>query len=478
MRSGLRGHCGGLFFQSRGCRDAGPAGAAEGRAGFGTALLLFGLAAGSALAADTPGEKLKAVQEEIESRTRDRTTYAAMAEKFTGEIAALQAETVEAAKATQADEARMTELEAELQRLVQDQKSKTEALERRRAQDEALLTALGRLASNPPEAMILRPGEPIDMLRGGRLLGSALPRIEAEARTLREDVAELAQLQARIDAKTRELLAHRDGLAQRQAALSALIIRKSELRKGAETNAQISARRLAKLSGEAHDLRDLIARIEKENQEEARRLAALARVAPPRPAQPAGDPPLPQPPQSGAPARLVPPHASAPSLPETEGSSPPQPQPAGQAVPLSPGMLKGIRSFASARGAMILPAGGRLVRRFGDPGETGSASRGIQIETRPGAEVVAPFDGRVEFAGPFRGYDQILILAHGDGYHSLLAGLQRIDAAVGQWLVRGEPVGVTRSDGRQTILNMELWRHGQPIDPLPRLGQKEGGTSG
>ena len=46
------------------------------------------------------------------------------------------------------------------------------------------------------------------------------------------------------------------------------------------------------------------------------------------------------------------------------------------------------------------------------------------------------------FAGPFRGYGQILIIEHGDGYHSLLAGLDRIDGAVGQWLVAGEPVGV------------------------------------
>src|SRR3546814_18899818 len=67
--------------------------------------------------------------------------------------------------------------------------------------------------------------------------------------------------------------------------------------------------------------------------------------------------------------------------------------------------------------------------------------RGIRIETRSGAQVVAPADGKVMFAGPFRGYGQLLIIAHGGGYHSLLAGFGRIARSVGQWVLDGEPVG-------------------------------------
>ncbi len=94
-----------------------------------------------------------------------------------------------------------------------------------------------------------------------------------------------------------------------------------------------------------------------------------------------------------------------------------------------------------------MPAVGKLKRRYGENDEYGAASKGIVIETRPGGQVVAPFDGRIEFAGPFRGYGQILIIEHGDGYHSLLAGLERIDGEVGQWLVAGEPVGIMPSEG-------------------------------
>ena len=68
---------------------------------------------------------------------------------------------------------------------------------------------------------------------------------------------------------------------------------------------------------------------------------------------------------------------------------------------------------------------------WGEGDEFGGASKGILIHASAGGQVVAPFDGRIEFAGPFRGYGQILIIEHGDGYHSLLAGLERIDGVVG-----------------------------------------------
>jgi septal ring factor EnvC (AmiA/AmiB activator) len=63
-----------------------------------------------------------------------------------------------------------------------------------------------------------------------------------------------------------------------------------------------------------------------------------------------------------------------------------------------------------------------------------------------------------------------LIIDHGEGYHSLLAGLGRIDAAVGQKLLAGEPIGIMPRTAKGTLrLYMELRRDGRPIDPLPWL---------
>jgi murein hydrolase activator len=84
--------------------------------------------------------------------------------------------------------------------------------------------------------------------------------------------------------------------------------------------------------------------------------------------------------------------------------------------------------------------------------------------------VVAPDSGRVLFSGPFRGYGLILIIEHTGGYHSLLAGLGRIDATVGRTVEAGEPVGTMGHDpDRNPSLYFELRRSGQPTNPQPWL---------
>ena len=150
--------------------------------------------------------------------------------------------------------------------------------------------------------------------------------------------------------------------------------------------------------------------------------------------------------------------------------------------------IPGGRSFASARGSLALPARGQLVMRFGAPTPAGN-SKGIRILTRKGAQVVAPFDGRVVFSGTFRSYGQLLIIAHGEGYHTLLAGMARIEGVVGQWLLAGEPVGVmgdsliSADSGKESEkagpeLYLEIRRNGDPVNPLPWLTAGSGKVGG
>jgi murein hydrolase activator len=83
------------------------------------------------------------------------------------------------------------------------------------------------------------------------------------------------------------------------------------------------------------------------------------------------------------------------------------------------------------------------------------------------------------FAGPFRGYGLILIVEHPNGYHSLIAGLGRIDTAVGQHVLAGEPVGVMGSptDGNPELY-FELRRNGQPINPQRGMSASDGKGQG
>jgi len=111
--------------------------------------------------------------------------------------------------------------------------------------------------------------------------------------------------------------------------------------------------------------------------------------------------------------------------------------------------------------------------------EAGLTSKGISIATVEGAQVVAPYAGRVVYAGAFRGYGQLLIIEHGEGYHSLMAGLTRIDSVIGQWVLAGEPIGVMgRAESENPSLYVELRRNGRPINPLPWLAARKGEVSG
>jgi septal ring factor EnvC (AmiA/AmiB activator) len=139
----------------------------------------------------------------------------------------------------------------------------------------------------------------------------------------------------------------------------------------------------------------------------------------------------------------------------------------------------GFRNFPDAgqintANRVFAPARGRILTHFGDPTNAGGVSKGLVMETRPGAQIVAPFDGHIVFEGPFRSYGQILIIEHGGGYHTVLAGLDRVDAVVGQWLLAGEPVGSMPSPAAsRPKLYLELRRDGQPIDPVPWFGTAE-----
>ena len=126
-----------------------------------------------------------------------------------------------------------------------------------------------------------------------------------------------------------------------------------------------------------------------------------------------------------------------------------------------------------------MPVVGRVVEGYGQTDRFGQPSRGVRIETRPRAQVVSPQDARIVFAGPFRDYGLLLILAHGDGYHTLLAGMSRLHGAVGQQVLAGEPVGeMGDAGGGPPTLYVELRRGGEPINPTPWLAAGKGKVSG
>jgi len=79
--------------------------------------------------------------------------------------------------------------------------------------------------------------------------------------------------------------------------------------------------------------------------------------------------------------------------------------------------------------------------------------------------------GIVRFAGYFKNYGNMLIIEHKNGYHSLIAGLEKIDTVVDQSVSAGEPLGnLYRTDnGKPPTLYFELRHKGKAINPARKF---------
>jgi septal ring factor EnvC (AmiA/AmiB activator) len=127
-----------------------------------------------------------------------------------------------------------------------------------------------------------------------------------------------------------------------------------------------------------------------------------------------------------------------------------------------------VETAAAPPSPYLLPVTGRTSAGFGSTLESGAASRGVSLVPRAGAQVVAPAEGRVAFAGPYRGYGRIVIIEHPGDWISLVTGLARADVAVGDELVAGAPLGIAGAADPEVTL--ELRHGGESVNPLRFVG--------
>ena len=384
---------------------------------------------------------LQAVERDIERARASREEAAQRAARIAENEAAVRNKMIAAAQRIQERERVLIELEDQLTSLEARRSVLADTLEDKDAQMRDVLMALQRLAVRPTDALLLQPLRPSDAIRSGLALSAAIPALTDNANRLRVDLASLYRTRTEIIERRNEVAANAAALITDQSNLERLYAEKAELRAGFEQRAAEATTRMDALSKEADDLRDLLDKVVADRkrqikEEAAEKAAEKAKQTVRRP------------------ATLIPPDGTTPT-PDI-------------VVARRPASPKETRSFAQARGTLPFPVMGQLTQRYGEETEGDVRSKGIVIKTRTDAQVVTPFDAVVAFSGPFRGYGQLLILEHSEGYHTLLAGMSHLDGAVGQTVLAGEPVGVMAPEGVPSLY-VELRRGGQPINPLPWL---------
>ncbi len=275
-----------------------------------------------------------------------------------------------------------------------------------------LLAALQRLETNPPPVLAIRPDDAIASAQAGQLMAALSKQLDQRTKTLNTQLVILAQEQAQADETQKQIDANQRQLEKRRERTLALVKDKSALQATIDTERAEKQLIIDKLAAEAVTLRELLEKL----QEEALRIQP--RVKPER-GQPNFIPPI---------------------LPD------------------------GVGPFTQSRGRLSLPVSGTLSRRFG------GSEKGVTFTAQSQGQVLAPYSGRVEFAGPFKNYEKVIILSVGEGYFILMTGLGEIYTQTGETLRQGDPIGAMpfQSSGAADLY-LELRKDGKTLDPSPWL---------
>ncbi|NVJ69514.1 MAG: peptidoglycan DD-metalloendopeptidase family protein [Alphaproteobacteria bacterium] len=364
---------------------------------------------------------LKRLEEEIDEKQKQKAALEETAKEAAEAASKLSRDLVEAASSLRLSEEEAMRLETRIADLEAEATVKKDQLDARRGELLKLLSALERLSKRPVAFTLLQPKEAIKTARTASLMGNLVPEINSQTETLRQELGILASLQEALSNERFRLKNTLAELTQRQLKLGSLLDKRKREAKQASAQAAGVAKELADIAEKAASLKELVDNLERQ--------AAKLRSMTPVPVTPDRRSPVLQP---------------APSL---------------------------RQSIAKMKGRLTFPAIGAVIKRFGDREGAGHV-RGIKIKTRESAQIVSPYDGQIVFAGPFRNYGQLLIISHGDGYHSLLAGLSDLQSVVGQWVLAGEPVGSMSSNKALAELYMELRHNGESVDPAPWLSRQ------
>ena len=383
---------------------------------------------------------LAKMEREVQAQNLEHKKLQAQATQISLELTRISKDMIASAKQIQSSEEKISRMESELETLRADLKKAEENFV---VEDDNLiktLSALQNLALKPTEALFVQPLMPVEIIRSAMLLREAVPYLQENAARIREDLEKIENQKNLVEKQVARIIRQKKILENEHEQMKALVQRKSKIRNAVEIKSVKAKKKVERLASQANDLRDLLNKLEKQRQEklrrqeeERRRLAELKAAEARRAAE------------------------ETKKLEEKQRAD---------LIKFKPEVINEVgENFVKAKGHLLRPARGPVVTAYGEQMSKGVTSKGIIIKTRSQAQVISPYDGTVIFAGPFRGYGNLIIIEHGQGYLSLLAGLEEVDCELGQMLLAGEPVGQMPESG-DTRLYVELRKDNHPINPL------------
>ncbi len=378
-------------------------------------VLALMVVASSALAAPpTPAKKTEAFgyEKQLEAEAKNKKELEKEAKKIEGSLKATQSNLVKIAKDIQENEKDMQALNKDVKSLEAQKSEIQNRLQKDQGSIAHLILALERIRRLPPEALIVKPDAPLKTAQSAMLMQSILPDLKGKADSLRTELEELYDVSEKLDAEKSKLTKTSVALQDQHKELSGMLDKRKKLYASTQSDLKEREARIKSISSKAKNLRELVQKLDQESRTR----------------------------EKNAKARNV--------------------------------VLKTPSAANIPAGAARLPISGTIKTRYNQPDNFGAPSQGIDIEGRNGALVIAPMGGIVKFAGSFKNYGGMVILEHQGGYHSLVAGLEKIDTVVGQKLSAGEPIGLLHHEiGQNPVLYYELRYNGKPINPAKKFSE-------
>ncbi len=351
-------------------------------------------------------QQLKSLSSELKQGQPQLASAKEKSELLAGEAAALKKKLIETAARIESLERQKIDADARITRLSTEDAELSKGFANDRVAVTRLLGVLERLQHDMPPALAMRPDDALGAARGAMLIGASLPPVYAQA----------ARLSRRIDAlkRTRDALERQKAEAADTAArlnvargeLDELLARKEHEAEGAAEDYGTLKNRLEEIARQAADFQALLTRVKALRQDVSADM-----------------------------------HQSVVTVEAA-----------------SSGSLNGL-----ARNSLLEPVVGAAMtaKESGTPG--------LSYATRPGAQVIAPSDGKVLYAGPYHKSGQVLILEITTGYDVVLAGLGRVTVKPNDQLLAGEPVGNMPPEAADDRLYFELRHDGHGQSPTPWL---------
>ena len=358
---------------------------------------------------------------EAKKASQEKQRLEQQAQKIKTELNSVNQKMIAAAKKIQNGEDEVRQKQEELEKLQQHLNESEIKFNAEHGMLIETLAALQSLALRPSEAVLAQPLSPVEVMRSSILLRGSVHSLKERAELIRQGIEDISNQKQEIAKRLQDLEKENKYLASQQAEMKKMSQQKSKMYSQISNQSKEAQQKAAALASQAGSLRDLLDKLEKQKALQQKQMAEKQRLARQRAAD-----------KVRADKGLTP-----------DGSS---------------------VNFAKAKGKLSRPARGPILTQFHQEMSKGVVSNGIDIKTAANAQVIAPYDGTVIFAGPFKNFANLLIIDHGDAYTSLLSGLEETDAKVGQTLLTGEPVG-TMPSGNNSKLHMEIRQNNRPLNP-------------